>query len=233
MPTPIYEITRPASLGLSTLVLYAKGRAVLRPASAPVVKACRRYIGMAEPLLDLGDVGIVRQGIGSGRCAQRVNAQPDNFGTDARFSSVFAHDVAVHRTGIEVPVETAGAVVFDRAKQGTLEISAMPGRCQIGLDRPKRCRVDRAAPDFRHTTMRNLDRELQQVFDPYGPDVAALEGPAEFAYSDLRRRKLGIRDLRERKPGAPTKLVNRRNWVIAIPLALMQGDSRRQWFLRC
>jgi hypothetical protein len=57
---------------------------------------------MPEPLLDLGDIGIVRQGISGRRCAQRVYTQPDNFGADARFSSVFAHDVAARSNGTHI-----------------------------------------------------------------------------------------------------------------------------------
>ena len=82
---------------------------------------------MAKPLLDLGDIGIVRERIGGGGGAQRMHTQPDDFGADAGFSPVFDDNVAVHRAGIERPVETAGAVVFDRAKQRALEIGAMPG----------------------------------------------------------------------------------------------------------
>jgi hypothetical protein len=71
-----------------------------------------------------------------------VYTQPDNFGADARFSTVFAHDVPVHRTWIERPVETASAVVFDRPKQRPVEICAMPGHGQIGLDRTLRGGID-------------------------------------------------------------------------------------------
>jgi len=126
-----------------SLVFYAKGRAVFRPTFAPIVEARRRYIGMPEPLLDLGDIGIVRQSIGSCRCAERVHAQPDDFGTNARFSAVFAHYVAVHRAGIERPVETAGAVVFDRPEQSAFEIAAMSGQ------RDHECAAMRVAPAVR------------------------------------------------------------------------------------
>jgi hypothetical protein len=41
------------------LIPYAKSRTVFRPRFAPVVEPRSRYVGVAEPLLDLGDVSLV------------------------------------------------------------------------------------------------------------------------------------------------------------------------------
>src|SRR5271157_5489288 len=49
-------------------------RAVLGPGLAVVVDADGGDIGVAEPLLDLGDVGLVIERIGGGRRAQRMSA---------------------------------------------------------------------------------------------------------------------------------------------------------------
>jgi hypothetical protein len=52
-------------------------RAVLRPGPAVVVDSCGGYVGMAEPFLDLGDVGLVIERVGGGGRAQRVRAAPE------------------------------------------------------------------------------------------------------------------------------------------------------------
>ena len=39
-----------------------------------VIDPSRRDAGVAQPLLDLGDVGLVIQRVGRGRCPQRVGA---------------------------------------------------------------------------------------------------------------------------------------------------------------
>ena len=124
---------------------------------------------MAEPLLDLGNIGIVRQSIGGGRRAQRMDTEAVDFGADAGFPAVFDDDVAVDRSWIERPVEAAGAVVFDRAEQRPIEIGAMPGHRQIGLDRALRRGVDRNEADLGALA---LDAEMHhtlpavQIFHP-------------------------------------------------------------------
>jgi len=79
----------------------------------------RRSRGRAIPG-PCGDIGLVQQRVCGRRGAQRMHAQPVDFGADARLQAVFAHDVAVHRRGIERPVQFfLGAVVFDRPEEGT------------------------------------------------------------------------------------------------------------------
>ena len=80
---------------------------------------------MAEPFLDFGDVGIVRQRIGRGRRAQRMDAKPIDLGADAGLIAVFDDDVPVDRSRIEMPVEAAGAVILDRPKQRAIEVGAL------------------------------------------------------------------------------------------------------------
>src|SRR5216684_5584 len=79
------------------LILHPKRQATLRPRFAPVVKPRRRDIGMTEPLLDLGDIGLVGVRIGCRRGAQGVNAKPVHFGADAGFEAVFHNYVAIER----------------------------------------------------------------------------------------------------------------------------------------
>ena len=57
-----------------------KGRRILRLHLAPVIDACGSDVGMAEPFLDLGDVGVVVEGVGGGGGAQRMSADRETEG---------------------------------------------------------------------------------------------------------------------------------------------------------
>ena len=48
-------------------VANSERRAVLGPARAPVIEPGCAYVGVAEPVLDAGDVGVVLEGVGGGR----------------------------------------------------------------------------------------------------------------------------------------------------------------------
>ena len=63
----------PAAMLRHVLISDPKRRAVLGPHLAPVVEPRRRDVGVAEPFLDLGDVGFMRERVGGGRGAQRMH----------------------------------------------------------------------------------------------------------------------------------------------------------------
>ena len=50
-----------ATTSPARLVLHLKRRTLLRPALPAIVEPGRRNVGMPEPLLHLGDVGVVRE----------------------------------------------------------------------------------------------------------------------------------------------------------------------------
>lgn len=55
-----------------------------------------------------------------------IPAQPVNFGADACLQAVFAHDVAVHRRGIERSAQFfLRPIVPDRAEEGTGHVVAV------------------------------------------------------------------------------------------------------------
>src|SRR5712692_8828032 len=87
------------------LIPYSKRRAVLRPHLAAVVEAGGGDVSVAEPLLDLGNIGFMGEGAGGGRGAQRMHAEAVHFSADAGFEAVFQDDVAVDRGGVERAVE--------------------------------------------------------------------------------------------------------------------------------
>ena len=74
---------------------------------------------MAEPFLDFGDVGFVREGVGGGGGAERMDAKAVDLGADAGFEAVLAQNVSIYGSGVEGAVELLGsAVITDRAEEG-------------------------------------------------------------------------------------------------------------------
>lgn len=116
---------------------------------------------MAEPLLNLGDIGLMRERVGSRGGAQRMHAQPIDFGADAGLQAVMAHDVAVDRGGIEGSVQFfLRPVIPDRAEQGTGRVAGVAGERQVFLDEPLRHCVRRHKP---HLAALALDAEVQDA----------------------------------------------------------------------
>jgi hypothetical protein len=90
---------------------------------------------MPQPVLNLGDIGFVRERVGRGRGPQRMHAEAGDLAADAGFEAVFEDDIAVDRCRIEVPVKITCAVVLDGPEQGPVHIAPMAGERQIVLDR--------------------------------------------------------------------------------------------------
>src|ERR1700730_18306514 len=74
-------------------------RAKSWPRLAPIIEAGSGDVGMTEPFLHFGDIGLMREGIRGGGGAQRMDAQPVYFGADASFQSILPHDILIHRGG--------------------------------------------------------------------------------------------------------------------------------------
>ena len=115
---------------------------------------------MPQPLLDLGDIGVVRQGIGGGRRSQRVHAEAVNVGIDAHLLTVAPHDFLVHRGGVERFVQRPGGVVFTGRNRGR-SILTMPGCSQIGLDQTGGLACHRHEADL--VTLASM-RKMQDAF---------------------------------------------------------------------
>jgi hypothetical protein len=78
---------------------------------------------VAEPLLDIGNVGLVRKGVSCGRCPQRVDAKAVHLAVDAGFEAVITHDVAIDRSRIERPIQLfRGAVIFNGPEQRPADV---------------------------------------------------------------------------------------------------------------
>jgi len=57
--------------GKKSLIPHFKGGTVFGPGLSPVVQARGRHVGVPEPLLDLGNVGFMREGVGGAAVARR------------------------------------------------------------------------------------------------------------------------------------------------------------------
>ena len=56
---------------------------------------------MAEPFLHLGDIGLMRKGIGGGRRPHRMHAEAVDFDVQAGFLAVLPHDVPINRIRVK------------------------------------------------------------------------------------------------------------------------------------
>jgi hypothetical protein len=103
---------------------------------------------MAEPLLDLGNIGPILKRIGRRCCAQRMHAEAVHLAADASLAAIFADDVVIDRTRVEGFLKLAGAVVSHWPKHGAAEIAAMTRERQIFVDEALRHRVHGNEADF-------------------------------------------------------------------------------------
>jgi len=85
-----------------------------------IVDAGGGNVGVAEPLLHLGDVGLVVERVRGGGRPQRVGAD-----LEAEKSRVGTHE-SVNPVGCESGIEPASGVVLDRAEQGAVRSSPWP-----------------------------------------------------------------------------------------------------------
>ena len=89
---------------------------------------------MAEPLLDLGDIGLVRKRVGGGRCAQGVHAEPVYFGADTGLQPIFPHNISIDGSGVERAIELPRPVVRHRTKHGPGRIGSVAGERKVFLN---------------------------------------------------------------------------------------------------
>jgi hypothetical protein len=141
-------------------IMHLEGRAVLGPRLAMIVNAGSGNIAVAEPLLDLGDIGLVVERIGGGRRAQRVRAD-----LETEIRGIFPHQL-VDAVGRERLLELAGAVVADRAEQRAALVLAMPGGLEWFANltnRNTRRAYEKAVGDFMRFTGINRPEEFRTV----------------------------------------------------------------------
>ena len=129
-----------------------------------IVDAGGGDVGVAEPFLDLGDVGLVVERIGGGRRPQRMGAY-----LEAEIGRVTAHDL-VDGVGRDGLFEAAGAVVLERAEQRAVLVLAVPGGLEVIVDELVRARVQ-----WEIARLLALAGDLE-MGDP-APGVSKIAGP--------------------------------------------------------
>ena len=103
---------------------------------------------MPQPLLNLGDIGIMRKSVGCCRGAQRMHTEAHNLGAEAGFQTIFANNILIDRSRIEMPIKATGAVVFHRPEQSAFDIAPMSRQRQIILNHPLGSRINRDEADL-------------------------------------------------------------------------------------
>ena len=86
-------------------------------------------LGVPEPLLDLGDVGLMVERIGGGRRPQRMGAD-----LEPELPRIRPHQL-VDAVGRDRALEPASAVVAHRAEQRAGFVGAMPDRLKCSRAR--------------------------------------------------------------------------------------------------
>ena len=146
--------------------------AILRPGATMIVDTRGGNIGMPEPFLHLGDVGLVIERIGGGGRAQgmRANQKP-------QLPRIAPHQ-AIDAVGGDRPFELSGTIVANRPEQRAAVIEAVPGGVEVIVDQSIRAgmqwqiaRLAALAGDFqmRHTFARMpeiLHLQLAQLLAP-------------------------------------------------------------------
>lgn len=94
------------------------GRGFFGGGSPAVVDPGGADVGMAQPLLDLGNVSVALQRAGRGRGPQGMRTQV--FAGDAKALQVVLHYRGVDPPGRKGCLKAASAGIFDRPKQGAV-----------------------------------------------------------------------------------------------------------------
>jgi hypothetical protein len=183
-------------------ILYLKRGALFRPTLPLIINPCRRDIRVPQPLLHLGDVGMMREGVRRRGRAQRVYTEPMHVDGDAyRCAVVFDH-LVIHGFGIQRFAELAGRIILHRPKQRSLQVLPMLGGFEIVMNQPLRLRRHR---DEAHLVAFTLNPKVQDAFAPliithaeltefFASDAVKEEGgenrPVADAFARVRRRSL-------------------------------------------
>ena len=96
-------------------------------------------VGVAEPVLDAGDVGLVLEGVGGGRGPQRVD---DAFHGDGGGRGVLPDELVDAVAG----KRSAGPAGLGRLEQGCVPVVAVVGELEVVAEGRERGRVDRDGP---------------------------------------------------------------------------------------
>src|SRR6266850_4829886 len=125
-------------------IIHLERRTVLGACLAVIVDAGGGNVGVAKPFLNLGDVGLVVEGIGGGGRAQRMGAD-----LEAELCRICLYQL-VDRVGRERLLEGLGlaAVVFNRSEQRAVVVFAVAGGVEVIVDERVGPGMQRQKPHF-------------------------------------------------------------------------------------
>src|SRR5689334_3605267 len=109
-------------------VINLKRWTVFRPRLAVIVNPGGGDVGVAKPLLDLGDVSLVVERVGGSGRAQRMGAD-----VEPQLGRIRLYQL-VDPVGRERAFEGLAAVVFDRSKQRAVLVLAVAGGVEVIVD---------------------------------------------------------------------------------------------------
>src|ERR1700722_6363316 len=121
MPSLDLSARGPALFGCGISISHLECRAILGPRSAVVVDPRRSDVGVAEPFLNPGDVGVVIERVGGGSRTQCMHSD-----LESKLRRIGAHQLVDAIRGDRC-FEAAGTDVPGRPKQCTADVSAMSG----------------------------------------------------------------------------------------------------------
>ena len=169
-----------------------RGR-VLRPGAAPIIDAGRADARVAQPLLDLGDVGLVLQRVGRGRGAQRV--RPHVLAANAHLGHVAHYDIGVHATRRQGAGQCPCLRRTDTPEQRRVCFLTMAAGGQVFGHQAQRVRVRGQVAQLAalalHAQMRNALPFLAKIQNPQLGQLLAAQrvvqqhrqnGPVAFSF---------------------------------------------------
>ena len=147
---------------------------------AAVVEPGGADVGVAEPVLDTSDVGLVLEGVGGGRGPERMD---DALHGDGGGRGVLP-DELVDAVAGERPAGPAG---LGRLEQGCVPVAVVAGELEVVAEGRERGRVDRdgpglgalaADPEVRHASVL-VERSDREAGDLVAPEPVVEEDSQE------------------------------------------------------
>ena len=104
---------------------------------------------MSKPFLNFPNIGLVRECVGGGGGAERMDAETDHLAADAGHQTVVPHDIAIDGGRVQRPVQLLRrAIIAYRPEEGTRDIEAMAGHTEIFFNQTLRRGVNRDVADL-------------------------------------------------------------------------------------
>ena len=128
-----YQYSRKPNIGTVSLIPNLKRRTILRPTLPFIIHPRCRNITMPQPLLHLGDVGIVGQGVGGRRGPHGMHTDARDGVNQADLTGIMPHNVLVDGYGMQGFGEGLRAVVLDGSEERAFQVLAVPASLRYAV----------------------------------------------------------------------------------------------------